>query len=86
MRWEEQRRQGWMVVVDGQAVPIGADPDSASASEIKRLQPTLEKIAVPRQGGGRPRQNPVRIIADKGYDSDPLGQRRLKGGIELICR
>ncbi len=36
-------------------------------------------------GGGRPRQNPVRIIADKGPDSDPLGQRRLKGGIELIC-
>ncbi|MAE18061.1 hypothetical protein CMK12_03815 [Candidatus Poribacteria bacterium] len=83
MRWKEQRRQGWMVVVDGQAAPIGAAPDSASASEIKRLQPTLEKIAVPRQGGGRPRQNPVRIITDKGYDSDPLGQRRLKGGIEL---
>jgi len=74
-----------MVVVDGQAVPIGADLDSASASEIKRLEPTIEKIAVPRKGGGRPRQNPVRIIADKGYDSDPLGQRRLKGGIELIC-
>ena len=74
-----------MVVVDGQAVPIGADLDSAWPSEIKRLQPTIEKIAVPRKGGGRPRQNPVRIIADKGYDSDPLGQRRLKGGIELIC-
>ena len=24
-------------------------------------------------------------IADKGCDSDPLGQKRLKGGIELIC-
>jgi len=40
---------------------------------------------VPRKGGGWPWQNSVRIIADKGYDSDPLGQRRLKGGIELIC-
>ena len=75
-----------MVVVDGQAVPIGADLDSASASEIKRLQPTIEKIGVPRKGGGRPQQNPVRIVTDKGYDSDPLGQRRLKGDIELICR
>ena len=75
-----------MVVVDSQAVPIGADLDSASASEIKLLQPTIEKIAVPRKGGGRPRQNPVCIIVDKGYDSDLLGQRRLKGGIELICR
>ncbi len=86
MPWKEQRREGWMVVVDGQAVPIGAHLDSASASEIKLLEATIEKIARPRKGGGRPRQNPVRIIADKGSDSDPLGQRRLKGGIELICR
>ena len=74
-----------MVVVDGQGVPIGADLDSAWPSEIKLLEPTIEKIAVPRKGGGRPRQNPVRIIADKGYDSDPLRERLLKGGIELIC-
>ena len=75
-----------MVVVDGQGFPIDANLDSASASEIKRLEATIEKVAMPRKGTGRPRQNPVRIIADKGYDSDPLGQRRLKGGIELICR
>ena len=36
-------------------------------------------------GGGQPRKNPVRIIADKEYDSDPLGERLLKRGIELIC-
>ena len=75
----------WMVVVDGQRVLIGADLDSAWPSEIKLLEPTIEKIAVPRKSRGRPRQNPVRIIADKGYDSDPLGDRLLKGGIELIC-
>ncbi len=74
-----------MVVVDGQGVPIGAHLDSASPSEIKLLEPTIEKIAVPRKGRGRPRQNPVRIIADKGYDSDPLRERLLKRGIELIC-
>jgi len=38
-----------MVVVDGQAVPIGADLDSAWPSEIKLLEPTIEKIAVPRK-------------------------------------
>ena len=74
-----------MVVVDDQGIPIGADLDSAWPSEIKRLEPTMEKIAMPRKGDGRPRKNPVRIIADKGYDSDPLGERLLKGGIELIC-
>jgi hypothetical protein len=31
-----------MVVVDGQTVPIGADLDSASASEIKLLDATIE--------------------------------------------
>jgi len=74
-----------MAVVDGQGAPIGVDLDSASASEIKLLEATIEKIAVPRKGGGWPRQNPVRIIADEGSDSDPLGQRLLKGSIELIC-
>ena len=39
----------WMVVVDGQGVPIGADLDSAWPSEIKLLEPTIEKIAVPRK-------------------------------------
>jgi len=43
-----------MMMVDGQAVPIGANLDLASESEIKikRLQPTIEKITVPRKGGG----------------------------------
>jgi len=84
--WKDQRRQGWVVVVDGQGGPIGADLDSASASEIQRLEATIEKIAGPRKGAGRSRQNPVRIIANKGYGSDLLRQSRLKGGIELICQ
>jgi len=45
----------------------------------------LSKIAVPRAGRGRPKQKPERIIADKGYDSDPLRERLAKRNIELIC-
>jgi len=52
---------------------------------MKLLEPTIEKIAVPRKGRGRPRKNPVRIVADKGYDSDPLRERLAKRGIDLIC-
>ena len=74
-----------MMVAGGQAVPIDADLDSAWPSEMKRLEPGIEKIAVPRQSGGRPGQNPAHVIADKGSDSSPLGQRLLEGGIELIC-
>ena len=39
----------WIVVVDGQGVPIGADLDSAWPSEIKRLERTIEKITAPRK-------------------------------------
>ena len=52
---------------------------------MKRVEPGIEKIAVPRKSGSRSRQNPVRIIADKGSDNNSLGQRLLEGGIELIC-
>ena len=88
MRWKDQKREGYKVD-DGSRwsarsywCPSGF---AAWPSEIKLLEPTIEKIAVLRKSRGRPRQNPVRIIADKGYDSDPLGERLLKGGIELIC-
>jgi transposase len=74
-----------MVVVSGQGVPLGNHLDSASPSEVTLLEKTLETIKVPRKGCGRPRKKPKRIIADKGYDSDPLRDRLYRRGIELIC-
>ncbi len=38
-----------------------------------------------RHRAGRPRQKPERVIADRGYDSDPLRKRLARRGIELIC-
>jgi len=38
-----------------------------------------------RHGGGRPRQKPARVIADKGYDSDALRGRLRRRGIVLIA-
>ena len=75
----------WMVVVDRQGIPLGNHLDSASPSEVTLLESTVERIAVPRKGRGRPRKNPTRLIADKGYDSDPLRERLAKRGIDLIC-
>jgi len=49
------------------------------------LEPTLENVAVPRRGPGRPRKKPERIILDKAYDSDPLRARLAKRGIDMIC-
>ena len=74
----------WMVVVDGQGVPLGVHVTSASPSEVTLVEPTLKTIQVPRAGGGRPRQNPERLIGDRGYDSDPLRERLGRRGITVI--
>ena len=57
---------------------------SAAPAEVSLVEAALATIAVPRAGAGRPRQKPVRLIADKGYDSDPLRARLKRRGIEWI--
>jgi transposase len=74
-----------MVVVDGQGVPLGVHLDSASPNEVTLIEKTLEKVAVPRSGRGRPRSRPTRLIYDRAADSDPLRNRLKRRGIELIC-
>src|SRR6202158_486859 len=75
----------WMVVVDGRGVPLGKSPPSGSPGESTLAETTLATIRVGRRHhGGRPRQKPLRVIADKAYDSDPLRKRLRQRGIELI--
>ena len=74
----------WMVLVDGQGLPLGVRLESASPHEVTLAEATLAEVRVPR-AKGRPRQKPERVIADTAYDSDPLRQRLQKRGIELIA-
>ena len=74
-----------MVVVDGEGIPLGNHLDSATPHEVALVEETLEAVAVPRRGSGRPKKNPKRLVADTGYDSDPLRERLASRGIELIC-
>lgn len=73
----------WMVLVDGQGIPLGALLASAAPAEVTLAETTLAQVRVPRRRG-RPRKNPQRVIADRGYDSDPLRRRLKRRGIELI--
>jgi transposase len=76
----------WMVVVDGQGVPLGKQLYSASPNEVRLAEETLASIRVSRRHhGGRPRQKPERVIGDRAYDSDPLRQRLGERDIELIA-
>ena len=64
---------------------MGNHLNSASPHEVTLLEKTPNNIAVSRETRGRPKRNPQRVIADKGYDSDPLRKRLADKGIELIC-
>jgi Transposase DDE domain len=73
------------VVVDGQGLPWGNLWDAAAPADVTLWEPTLDPIAVPRHGPGRPRQKPERVIDEKACASDPRRQRLAKRGIELSC-
>jgi transposase len=73
-----------MVVVDGQGVPLGGTIASASPAEVKLAEETLRTIKVPRQGRGRPKSRPRRLIGDKAYDSDKLRASLAAKGIRLL--
>ena len=73
-----------MVAVDGLGIPIGSTLASVSPAEVKLAEETLETVNVPRNGRGRPRKRPLRLIADRGYDSDLLRKRLKELKIDLI--
>jgi len=73
-----------VVLADGEGIPLGVCITSATPNEVTLAEPTLARVRVPRCGRGRPRMRPQRIIADRGYDSDPLRRRLRRRGIELI--
>lgn len=74
-----------MVLADGKGVPLGALLSAANRAESQLAEETLAAVAVPRNGPGRPKQKPTRIVADKGYDSRKLWERLKHRGIQLIA-
>jgi transposase len=55
-----------MVLADGAGTPLGVHVEAATPAEVRLVEPTL---ANGRIGG---RRRPRRLIADRGYDSNPL--------------
>jgi transposase len=74
-----------MVVVDGQGIPLGSTITSASPHEVTLVDKVLAQIKVPRNGPGRPKSRPKRLIGDRAYDSDALRKDLRDRHIELIC-
>ena len=74
-----------MVRVDGKGVPLGVHLSAATPAESSLAEATLDAVAVPRPGRGRPRKRPERIVADRGYDSRALWRRMKERGIDFIA-
>lgn len=75
----------WMVLVDGQGLPLGVRLESDSLAEVTLAEATLEQVRGLRPKG-RPRQKPKLVIAAAGYDPDPLREWLKKWAIELIAQ
>ncbi len=83
--WENQAGQRHEVDGIGRRSrsSAGSSARKCLPSEVNLAEATLAEVRVPR-AKGRPRQKPERVIADRGYDSDPLRQRLRRRGIDLI--
>ncbi len=74
-----------MVLADGKGTPLGICVEAASPSEVKLLEHTLDAVKVKRRRGERRRPHkPERLIADRGYDSNPARALLVKRDIEPI--
>jgi transposase len=58
----------WMLVVDGNGLPLGFHLDSASTAEVMLAEQTLDTVGVSRPRGC-PKRRPKKLVADRGYDS-----------------
>ena len=66
-----------MAIGDAHGLPIAIHTETAAPGEVKLVEATLSKLLVP--------EKPLRIIADKAYDSDPLREQLLEEEILLVA-
>jgi transposase len=62
-----------VVVVDGEGVPLALSVHSASPSETKMIEPTLDRLPAERK--------PERLVLDKAFDSEKFRDRIAARGI-----
>jgi transposase len=66
-----------MAIGDAHGLPLAIHSEAAAPAEIKLMEITLQKRFL--------KQKPLRIIADKAYDSDRLRERLLKREMLLLA-
>jgi transposase len=72
----------WMLVIDGNGLPLGFHLDGATAAEVRLAEATLDTIAVSRPRG-RPKRRPAKLVADRAYDSSEFRRALRRRGIGM---
>jgi transposase len=72
----------WMLVIDGNGLPLGFHLDSANTAEVRLAEQTLDTISVGRSHG-RPRRRPDKLVADRAYDSSAFRAVLRRRGIGM---
>jgi transposase len=71
----------WMMVTDGNGLPLAVLLDSAQKAEITLAEETLSLVWVPKRGPGHPKTKPKELVADRGYDSQAFRMYLRRRGI-----
>src|SRR5262249_23976831 len=72
----------WMLVVDGNGLPLGFHLERAQIAEVRLAERTLDTVSVARPRG-RPRKRPEKLVADRGYDSGGFRRTLRRRGIRM---
>jgi hypothetical protein len=72
----------WMLVIDGNGMPLGFHLDSARFAEVRPAERTLDTVTVARSRG-RPRQRPDKLVADRRYDSSRIRRTLRRRGLGI---
>ena len=74
-----------MVVVDSKGGPLRSTITSPFPLEVTLVDKVFAQIKVLKNGPGRSKSRPKRLIGDRAYDSDALHKKLQNRKIELIC-
>jgi len=72
----------WMLVTDGNGLPLGFYLESASPAEITLADATLGTVRVTSRNG-QTKTRPQRLVADRGYASSDFRRSLQKRGIKV---
>jgi transposase len=72
------------LLVDASGIPLAWGLTGSNRNDVEHLLPLVQAVPAVRGCVGRPRQRPDSLLADRGYDFDPLRQLLRERGIRPI--